>query len=221
MNIITIKQPWAYLICHGIKDIENRTWRCPQKYIGERILIHAGAKPDNIKLEVEGQASTKEIEMFSALNFAEENNLFGCIIGSIEIVNCVINHSSIWAEKTPYIVELEEGVYLSNGTGDPARTLLINSALNFKTRGEAHTAMLRATEYRSFKYAKVIQGKPIYNWVLANPLLFKNPIENVKGKLSFWETDLENDTCIDCDLLCSIVINGYANQYVPNFCNHK
>lgn len=43
MKAITIKQPWASLIVHGIKDIENRSWACPKKYLGERVLIHAGA----------------------------------------------------------------------------------------------------------------------------------------------------------------------------------
>jgi len=33
MKAITIKQPWASLIVHGIKDIENRTWSCPKKYL--------------------------------------------------------------------------------------------------------------------------------------------------------------------------------------------
>ena len=46
MKPITIKQPWASLIVHGIKDIENRTWPCPDKYIGQKILIHASLKPD-------------------------------------------------------------------------------------------------------------------------------------------------------------------------------
>ena len=27
MKLLTIKQPWASLICMGIKDVENRTWR--------------------------------------------------------------------------------------------------------------------------------------------------------------------------------------------------
>lgn len=45
MKAISIKQPWASLIAHGIKDIENRTWKCPQKYIGQRVLIHASGKP--------------------------------------------------------------------------------------------------------------------------------------------------------------------------------
>ena len=43
MKVITIRQPWAYLIVHGIKDIENRTWPCPKKYIRQRVLIHASA----------------------------------------------------------------------------------------------------------------------------------------------------------------------------------
>lgn len=30
-------------------------------------------------------------------------------------------------------------------------------------------------------------GKPIYNWVLANAVLYDKPVLNVKGKLSFWD----------------------------------
>ena len=45
MKAITIKQPWASLIVHGIKDIENRTWPCPKKYLGQRVLIHSSAVP--------------------------------------------------------------------------------------------------------------------------------------------------------------------------------
>ena len=28
-----------------------------------------------------------------------------------------------------------------------------------------------------------------YNWILANPIIYDEPIGNVKGKLSFWEYD--------------------------------
>ena len=99
-KVLSVKQPWSFLICSGIKDIENRTWKCPQKYIGEMVLIHASAKPENIKLEMEGQATVKEIQLLSALNYCDENELYSAIIGSVEIVDCVINHPSIWAEKT-------------------------------------------------------------------------------------------------------------------------
>ena len=133
MKTLSIKQPWAYLICSGIKPIENRTWKLPEKYIGERVLIHASAKPDNIKLAIEGQATVKEIQLLSALNYCDENELYSAIIGSVEIVDCVINHPSVWAEKG------------------------------------------------------------VYNWVLANPILFDNPILNVKGKLGFWDYDLPEE----------------------------
>lgn len=29
---ISVKQPWAYLLCAGIKPIENRTWPLPEKH---------------------------------------------------------------------------------------------------------------------------------------------------------------------------------------------
>ena len=99
-KVLSVKQPWSFLICSGIKDIENRTWKCPQKYIGEMVLIHASAKPENIKLEMEGQATVKEIQLLSALNYCDENELYSAIIGSVEIVDCVINHPSIWAEPS-------------------------------------------------------------------------------------------------------------------------
>ena len=51
---------------------------------------------------------------------------------------------------------------------------------------------------------------PIYNWVLANPILFPEPIP-AKGKLSFWEypnINSEDDIC-----LCNLVVNE-RNQVV-------
>ena len=38
MKALSIRQPWAWLIIHGGKDIENRCW--PTKFRG-RMLIHA------------------------------------------------------------------------------------------------------------------------------------------------------------------------------------
>ena len=46
MKVLSIRQPWAYLIVAGYKDIENRTW-----YTNHRgpLLIHAslGTDPEN------------------------------------------------------------------------------------------------------------------------------------------------------------------------------
>ena len=39
---ITLRQPWASLVAHGIKNVETRSWPPPHGTIGERIAIHAG-----------------------------------------------------------------------------------------------------------------------------------------------------------------------------------
>jgi hypothetical protein len=46
MNAITVWQPWASLIAHLDKRVENRTWRPPAKLLGKRIAIHAGKRWD-------------------------------------------------------------------------------------------------------------------------------------------------------------------------------
>lgn len=125
MKAITIKQPWASLIVHGIKDIENRNWRT--NFRG-RVLIHSSAKGDIAKFGC--LQPTQRLKVLNTpMGRIYFNDLpFGSIIGSVEIVDCVQNHSSIWADKG------------------------------------------------------------VYNWVLANPVLFKEPIP-AKGKLSLWEYD--------------------------------
>jgi hypothetical protein len=40
-----VQQPWAGLIAHGRKDVENRSW-VPDLAIGERFAIHAGRLDD-------------------------------------------------------------------------------------------------------------------------------------------------------------------------------
>ena len=42
MKAITLHQPWASLIAHGVKTIETRSWAPPRRLIGQRIAIHAG-----------------------------------------------------------------------------------------------------------------------------------------------------------------------------------
>lgn len=85
MKAISIKQPHALLICKGIKKIELRTW--PTNFRG-RVLIHASKKADKFDFAVNNQASIHEIVFAAALNEAEENEMFGAIIGSVDIVDC-------------------------------------------------------------------------------------------------------------------------------------
>lgn len=45
VKALTIWQPWASLIIAGAKPYEFRGWRCPTAMVGQRIVIHAAARP--------------------------------------------------------------------------------------------------------------------------------------------------------------------------------
>ena len=44
MKALTLHQPWASLIAHGVKSIETRSWAPPRAFIGQRVAIHAGRR---------------------------------------------------------------------------------------------------------------------------------------------------------------------------------
>lgn len=87
LKALSIKQPWAWLIVRGYKDIENRTWYTP---IREEIFIHASKTFDQegydfVKLE------HPEIIMPRPWEFA-----FGGIVGQARLVACVKESNSPW-----------------------------------------------------------------------------------------------------------------------------
>lgn len=86
MKTISIKQPWAWLIIHGGKDIENRDW---YTRIRGRVAIHAGKyRPSDSEL--------RNIEKAFRVSIPRDRLQFGGIIGTVEIVNCVTDHPSRW-----------------------------------------------------------------------------------------------------------------------------
>lgn len=158
MKALSVKQPWAYLICTGIKDIENRTWRT--NYRG-RVYIHASAKSTNEPYMIFTDEQIDAIDNI-IMDVCESYDLTSAIIGHVDIVDCVVNHSSIWAEKSMQLKKpLEQDYFAEDGT---FFDVSFENDIN---------------EYSN--------QNPIYNWVLANPVLFDKPILNVKGKLSFWD----------------------------------
>ena len=44
MRALTLWQPWASLVIAGAKPFEFRSWRPPAAIVGQRIVIHAGAR---------------------------------------------------------------------------------------------------------------------------------------------------------------------------------
>ena len=91
MRALSIRQPWAWLILHGGKDIENREW--PTKYRG-RVLVHAGK--GMTRAEYDDAAWFADPRPGSALVPRPESLGRGGIIGSVDIVDCVERSDSRW-----------------------------------------------------------------------------------------------------------------------------
>lgn len=126
MKAISIKQPWASFIAAGIKDIENRTWKT--NFRG-RVYIHASAKVlknSDLNLLVlnlvitEAQYKSVPFNLFFKYNYP-----YSAIIGEVDIIDCVRNHPSIWAEKDCY------NWVLANATIYDQPILNIKGALSF------------------------------------------------------------------------------------------
>jgi len=119
MKALSIKQPWAWLICAGYKDIENRNWKIGRnaRYgayssydvanfsinLPERIYIHAGKKPDDIGSET--WSSIYNNVPLPAWQYVWSKSQWlgkvfgltlGAIIGEVDIIGCVEQSDSPW-----------------------------------------------------------------------------------------------------------------------------
>jgi len=104
MLALSIRQPWASLILHAGKDIENRTW--PTKVRG-RVLVHAAKGmtrdewDDAMEFAVDILRQRPPLpdgktRTLRELGFAYEDLERGGIVGSVEIVDCVQQTDSPW-----------------------------------------------------------------------------------------------------------------------------
>jgi len=92
IKALSIRQPWAWLIVNGFKDIENREW--PTRYRG-RFQVHAG------KTMTRGDYDACRL-FCSSIGFdisripSPHDLRLGGIVGEAEIVDCVDVSDSPW-----------------------------------------------------------------------------------------------------------------------------
>lgn len=93
MKLLVVRQPWAWLIVNGYKDIENRSW--PTKYTGP-LLIQASAHlpPKRDFEECCAFARKKGGKKLPARDEFET----GGIVGMVQLDQCVTRHRSKWFE---------------------------------------------------------------------------------------------------------------------------
>ena len=87
MKALNIRQPWAWLIVNGYKDIENRTWSTDLR---GRVYIHAGKRVKQGDFQEQ-----RDYICRSGLILPEEPPL-GAIVGEVTITDCVEASHSPW-----------------------------------------------------------------------------------------------------------------------------
>ena len=91
MNVLTIKQPWAYAILHLGKDVENRGFRT--HYRGP-LLIHSAARPERNPREMLAECMNRPPSEQSLRNLPH-----GCIVGVVHLSDCIRDSKSKWAKE--------------------------------------------------------------------------------------------------------------------------
>jgi hypothetical protein len=90
---LSVRQPWAWLICHGGKGIENRTW--PTRFRG-RFLVHA-AKGMTLAEYEACQIFVDGFDSELAASIPDPGDLDrGGIVGAATLVLCVRSSASEW-----------------------------------------------------------------------------------------------------------------------------
>ena len=90
---LAIRQPYAWLVVNGIKDIENRSRRT--HYRGQ-ILIHASLNADLLFADSLSELSTR-----AGVEFPESFKTGG-IVGIAEIIACERRSSSTWKDPSSW-----------------------------------------------------------------------------------------------------------------------
>lgn len=90
MKALSIRQPWAWLIIHAGKDIENRSWST--KFRG-RFLVHAAQGMTRAEYE---EAELFALKADGAILPPLKDLQRGGIVGSVELVDCLDTSDSPW-----------------------------------------------------------------------------------------------------------------------------
>lgn len=87
---LSVRQPYAWLIVNGIKDVENRSWQTHKRGL---VLIHASMSHEFLNSEV-----AEKCEALAGRRIPTGYDIGG-IVGVAEIVDCVRKHPSKWKER--------------------------------------------------------------------------------------------------------------------------
>jgi hypothetical protein len=172
MKTLSIRQPYATLVCKGIKNVENRTWNT--KYRG-KLLIHASGKslawPE---LKYMTKAFVKEYQKYYGYDLLprDTSNSFK---GYIQFLNELVQfyHLSNWLKYDMPMDEIKRAVK-EYGLTMPTQCII----------GEVELVDVISNSKDVFAHPGCLY------WIFDKAVLYDKPIMNVMGKLQLWEYEI-------------------------------
>lgn len=163
MKALSIKNPISYLVCAGVKDVENRSW--PTNHRG-RLLIHSSGLydwyyvnpelyPRNMLKRWHERSDDKYTKAIDAM-LDRERKWYGA--KNLLDLDAMLNRADIMKE-TPFC----------------AVSAII---------GEVTLADVKKNSKSPFA------ARGYYHWILTDAVLYDKPILAVSGKLGLWNYDL-------------------------------
>lgn len=90
MKAISIRQPDAWFVVNGYKDVENRSWSTSERGV---VAVHASAK----RMTADDREYLSAVCGDLGIPVPGDSELpTGGIVGAVEILDCVTEHPSEW-----------------------------------------------------------------------------------------------------------------------------
>jgi len=170
MKTLSIRSQYAYQVCFGIKDVENRSWKTD--YRG-KLLIHASGKEAAFEFlhkywpeKVWKDLKSRKYIIDHVLQPGAPNYICN-IYNAYKRIQAHYGVSSIdeFYEKLP---DLEKPMFITQAIiGEVTLSDIVRDSKS------------------------VFAEKNLYHWILTNPVLYDKPIVPVKGKLRLWDFEGE------------------------------
>ena len=160
MKVISIKNPYAYMIAYGIKNVENRSWKT--EYRGE-LFLHASGLP---MIDIPDNYYPNEIidlyNEYCDVGLDHGDKAADKFLAKNPVLQKIYNlDMKIIAEKKKQNLYLQPKCIIGKAT-------LVN--------------IVRDSNSPFADFGS-------YHWIFENPILFEKPILNIPGHLKLWDFD--------------------------------
>jgi hypothetical protein len=175
---LSVKQPYAALICAGVKTVENRTWSTD--YRG-KLLIHASGKPMPIP-DSDYLPEKFQKEFFRRWDTWDWEDAPVSMIGYYNLLYAAWNFYGKAIDKDEMPSNPQK--FIKQAVKEKGFFLYTQSIIGF-------CDLVDCVQNSKDDFAD--KGDSVYHWILSECYMFDKPVTNVFGHLRVWNFEVDFD----------------------------